>query len=316
MPIRRQLADAFREKRVQPTFWLQLTLFGFLALAFWPITRWLAENAQDQTRLLHALIILGAASVLLIRFNRVEISRPLHLNRQARNALCAAYALLAGALLGPVLGGGNAAAAFLNLLNIPAYCLALAAFVLFVFGDKVTRLTWTVTGTFCLFLFFSVAMNPLDWPLRTIAGEWSAWFLDLLGRSVELGLLNKAGEPPKLILMVEDHPFHVASECNGFGVILTSLLIAFLLSVYRKAGFLDTALNLAAGVFLGFIFNLLRIVVIVLLAPYLMEHYMLMHEIVGTITYWTCLVALWLLLKGPTEPEIPSATDAPATGHA
>jgi len=34
-----------------------------------------------------------------------------------------------------------------------------------------------------------------------------------------------------------------------------------------------------------------------------MDHYMLMHEIVGSITYWGSLVLIWILLNGPTKEE-------------
>jgi exosortase/archaeosortase family protein len=50
-------------------------------------------------------------------------------------------------------------------------------------------------------------------------------------------------------------------------------------------------------------FNIVRIVIIVLLAPSMMEHYNLMHEIIGGATYWACLILIWLALNGPTEQE-------------
>ena len=106
-----------------------------------------------------------------------------------------------------------------------------------------------------------------------------------------------------LILLVNEQPFHVASECNGFGVILTSLLLSLLLAIHRGSSLSSTSLNLLSGAMIGFVFNIIRIVVIVLFAPLLMEHYHLMHEIVGGITYWSSLVIIWILLKGPTRSE-------------
>lgn len=144
-------------------------------------------------------------------------------------------------------------------------------------------------------------MQPLDWPLRSIAGKWSSTLLQLFGKTTELDILRGEENIPLLILFVNEHPFHVASECNGFGVILTSILIGYMLAIYKKLSSLDTTLNLLAGATFGFAFNILRIVIIVLLAPNMMDHYMLMHEIVGTITYWGCLISLWLFLKGPTQ---------------
>jgi exosortase/archaeosortase family protein len=76
-----------------------------------------------------------------------------------------------------------------------------------------------------------------------------------------------------------------------------------LLTIYRRAGAIDACLSILAGITLGFIFNTLRILIIVLLAPSMMEHYHLMHETVGTLTYWSCLILTWILLKGPTRRE-------------
>ena len=154
-------------------------------------------------------------------------------------------------------------------------------------------------------------MGPLDWPLMQLAGEWSAAGLELIGKQVELGLASSGERPTMLILAVENHPFHVASECNGFGVIMTGILIGLLLALHQRLGFLDVILNVVAGFILGFAFNIVRIVIIVLSAPGLMDHYMLMHEIVGGITFWGCLVLIWVLLRGPTSAAavIPEAKE-------
>lgn len=302
MQLRRQLAASLKEKVRLPDFWLNCGVFALLGFIFLPITLWFTSSAQEQSRLLHALIVLGLATVMLVRYGGVEIKETFNLNPSARRALIICFVILIvqfiGARFAPEQWRG-----LVSLLVIPAYCCGLAAFVRFVFGEGTRRITRTTTGTFCAFLLLSIFMQPLDWPLRGLAGEWSASALEWIGKSVELGLVGAKDSAPKLILLVEEHPFHVASECNGFGVILTSLLIGLLLALHRRLGVLDTALNMAAGLAIGFIFNILRIVIIVLLAPYLMDHYMLMHEIVGSITYWGCLILIWVILNGPTEDE-------------
>jgi exosortase/archaeosortase family protein len=234
-----------------------------------------------------------------VRFGGVTITRTLELNASARRALYAAYGILLLTYLAPLVTQSSLA----GLLVIPAYCCALTAVVRFTFGEGTRQLTRTVAGTLCAFLLLSTFMAPLDWPLRTMAGKWSAYVLELIGQSTELGLFGQAGEPPILVLMVNEQPFHVASECNGFGVIITSLLIALLLAIHRRLNIFDLGLNLLAGAIIGFMFNIVRIVIIVLLAPSMMEHYHLMHEIVGGFTYWACLILVWISLNGPTEPE-------------
>lgn len=307
MQFRRQLAISLKEKVHLTDFWLNCGVFALLGVIFFPITLWFASSAQEQSRILHALLVLGLATVMLVRFGGVDIREPLTLNQSARRALIASFVLLlaqfTASRFGPESWRG-----LISLLVIPAYCCGLAALARFVFGEGTRPLTRTAAGTLCAFLLLSIFMQPLDWPLRGLAGSWSAAALEFLGKSVELGLVGAEGSPPKLILWVNEHPFHVASECNGFGVILTSILVALLLALYRKLGPLDTLLNLFVGLAIGIAFNILRIVIIVLLAPALMNHYMLMHEIVGSITYWGCLILLWVLLNGPTYDETEPAT--------
>ena len=302
MPVRTQLLQSFREKKGNSDFWLQLAVFILLGLAFWPITLWFAQGTQEQSRLLHAFVVLVVATVVLVRYGGVEIRDTLTLNRSARRALFTSFALLLVNFIA-YRAVPDSWKGLVSLLIIPAYCCGLAAFVRFVFGEGTHRITRTTAGTFCGFLLLSIFMQPLDWPLRGLAGKWSASALELIGKSVELGLVGLQTGPPKLILLVEEHPFHVASECNGFGIIMTGLLIGLLLAIYRRLGFAGFLVNLAVGLSIGFTLNILRIVVIVLLAPPLMDHYMLMHEIVGSISFWAGLVLIWILLKGPTKPE-------------
>ncbi len=298
MQLRRQLATSLKEKVRLPDFWPNCGVFALLGFIFLPVTLWFTASAHEQSRLLHALIVLALATVMLVRYGGVEIQDTLSLNPSARRALIASFVLLLVQVIGSSVAPNSWRGAF-SLLVIPAYCCGLAAFVRFVFGQGTRRLTRTTTGTFCAFLLLSILMQPLDWPLRGLAGTWSASALEFIGKKVELGLVSAEGGLPKLILWVEEQPFHVASECNGFGVILTSLLIGLLLALHRRLSVFDTALNMVGGLMIGFAFNILRIVIIVLLAPHMMDHYMLMHEIVGGITYWGCLILLWILFKGP-----------------
>ena len=299
MPIRKQLATSFRQKYRHQDFWLHCLLLGLLVIALWPLTVWFAQTAYDQSRVLHALAVLCLASVLIVRFGAIEVNNPLEMNPSARRALLAAYGFLIIIILGKYLGLPD----WIGLVIVPAYCCALSAGVRFVFGEGTQRLTRTVATTLLIFLFLSIYMEPMDWPLRSLAGQWSSHILDLLGQSSELGVAREGSAPPMLLLLVNEQPFHVASECNGFGVILTSLLLSLLLAIHRGSSIPSTSLYVLAGAIIGFAFNVIRIVIIVLLAPTLMEHYHLMHEIVGGITYWSSLVIIWILLKGPTRAE-------------
>ena len=312
MPLRQQLLTSLKQQSRTSDFWLHALLYSCMGIAFWPVTRWFVDTAQEQSRIFHALIVLTTATVLLVRFGGVSIREPLELNPSARRSLVMTFGLLMLSLsAGQINAEHNALLRSLKLL-LPAYCCGLASLALFIFGEGAKRVVFTVSGTLCACLGLSILMEPLDWPLRGAAGQWSGWVLSGLGKRVELSLIQQHGIP-ELILEVNQHPFVVASECNGFGVILTSLLIAILLALYRRLSIYDSVLNILTGVLIGFLFNTIRIVVIVLLAPSLMHHYMLMHEIVGGISYWGCLISVWLLLQGPIEECKEPRTDAPGS---
>ena len=306
MSNRQQIFASLKEKRTQSEFWLNGLLYACLSIAFLPITLWVATSANEQSRILNALLVLAMAIFLLVLYNRIKVEAPLTLNKSARNTLLVSYALLSLCIISRQTIQPSSEVFYLlsSLIAVPAYCFGIASLVLFIFGQGLRRITYTATGTLCAFILLSILMTPLDWPLRTLAGKWSGMALSAAGKTVELGVQDStASTPPQLILMVNEHPFHVASECNGFGVILTSLLLAVLLAIYRRLGPIDIALNLLSSITLGFIFNTLRILIIVLLAPSMMDHYHLMHEIVGTITYWSCLILIWIILNGPVENE-------------
>lgn len=299
MSISRQLTKSFLEQYRCWEFWAHACILCLLIASIWPIASWTVEGAQDHSRLMHAIIVLLLAIAALIRFNGIEIINPLRLNPPAMRALIVAYGLLILQWVARALSQ-NQWHPLISILSVPAYCCTIAASIRFILGEGTTRITTTAAGTLCGFIILSQLMQPLDWPLRHLAGEWSATGLSFIGKQVKLGLAAVSGNPPKLILTVDQHPFHVASECNGFGSILTGVLIGLLLALHQRAKLFDICLNIFAGFVIGFAFNILRIITIILLAPAMMPYYMLMHEIVGGITYWVSIISIWMLLKGPT----------------
>lgn len=304
MSLRKQLAESFLEKSKDRDFWFNLLLFASLAFIFWPFTQWLVQSAHDQSRLINALLILILAVFSLVYFNRINVEAPLVLNPPARKCLALAYSsLLLAFLLTRFIELSLIRNLAITITSVTAYCSALSAFVLFLFGTNLRRIAFTASGTFGVFIVLSTFMGALDWPLRTLAGTWSGKLLGFIGKSVELGISESSQIAPRLILLVDQQPFHVASECNGFGVILTSLLLGLLLALYQRLKPLELLVNLTAALFIGISFNILRIVAIVLLAPHMMPYYELMHELVGVLSFWTCLLTVWIFLGGPTQSK-------------
>jgi exosortase/archaeosortase family protein len=302
MSLRQQLAQSFQEKYKQGDFWLNLLLFASLALIFWPYTAWLIESAHAHERIFNALIILAFAVFALAYFNRIEVKDPLSLNPSARNTLILAYlCLLTAFLLNRLTEPALIRNLAFTITSIVAYCSAITAFALYLFSSGLRRICYTACGTFSTFITLSTFMGALDWPLRSFAGIWSGKILNLLGKSVELGITESAQIAPRLILLVDQKPFHVASECNGFGVILTSLLICLMLALYQRIHWTRMCIQLLLALLIGFSFNILRIVIIVVLAPHMMPYYDPMHEVVGFVTFWACLLWIWVLMGGPTR---------------
>ena len=175
MSKRHQILDSFKAKRTQSEFWLNCLLYGCLGVAFLPITLWIANTANEQSRILHALIVLVMAIFTLALYTRIDVTEPLTLNSSARKTLLTAYGLLVLSALSPSIIPPSSSLLRIigDLLVIPAYCCGLASAVLFIFGRDLKRITYTATGTFCAFMLLSILMEPLDWPLRTLADKWS-----------------------------------------------------------------------------------------------------------------------------------------------
>ena len=309
MNTRSQLKKQLKDNYQSFEFWYHCVLYLLLIIAFWPITQWFVDTAQAQNRILHAFIIIVFATGFLVRFSKVEITAAFSLNSRARFTLIGAYTLLfigyINQLFVPKLINVSALlfSLFSALINISSYCFAIASISFFLFGKHLDRIIYTISGTFCVFLLLSTLLEPLDWPLRGIAGQWSAALLGLVKQSVTLQLHQIGNGASQILLIVNDQPYHVATECNGFGVILTSILISVMLVIFRRRSYLDCMLNIMTGAFIGVVFNILRIISIVMLAPLMMNHYHLMHEVIGGIAYWSCLLFVWWLFKGPIESE-------------
>ena len=94
MRLRHQLANSLKEKVRLPDFWLNCGVFVLLGLIFLPITLWFAASTQEQSRLLHAMLVLVMATVMLVRYGGVEIKETFNLNPSARRALITCFVIL------------------------------------------------------------------------------------------------------------------------------------------------------------------------------------------------------------------------------
>jgi exosortase/archaeosortase family protein len=260
-------------------------IFLVTGVVFLPVINWLLGQTIAHEQLLHAFLVFLLSGSLLVYERHISIRLRFEFSDSSQNLLILSYALLVLAIF-----------THLNLVILASLSLSLASLLLFVFGREQRRLIYSSIGAFALFAAVAVVMPILDWPLRSIAGKWAAYGLGLFGQEVELGLM-RSPSGPMLMLLNNGRPFHVAAECNGFGMVSSSLLMAAIIVLYRKLALFDRIGWMVMALLIGLFFNTVRIILIVLLAPALPDSaYMLMHEVVGLCTTYGGLAALYFLL--------------------
>ncbi|MDP0500448.1 MAG: exosortase/archaeosortase family protein [Verrucomicrobiota bacterium JB022] len=271
---------------------LGLAAYVFAGLAYGPVASWLFRQTQAHTQLLHAFLVLALAAFLLITERRGRWRPSLQFDRMAQVSLVISLGFVAAATL---LGYG--------LLLLPGLIALTGSLMRFIFGRKSEQIGRGLLSAFAVFATLALLMPLFDWPLRAFAGQGAGWLLSLLGKDTTLQLAKQAGEPI-LLLRVDGFPFHVAPECNGFGVITASLLLSTLLVIVLRLKWIDRVLLVGLSGVAAYVFNLVRIFIIILLAPVVgMDNYHLMHEIVGTICYYGCLVLIWWFIRGYQKPK-------------
>lgn len=267
--------------------WLAWMLTLCTAIVFWPVTRWVAAEAASRQQIMQGIILIGAAAVLIGWVHR----RELRVSGQFSNGALAFLALAFGCV---------ALARWLQLplLVLPGMALGLAGCLRLLFGEAPYRLFLRPLVVGITALLVIVPLFPiLDWPLRQIAGVNSVRILEAIGVTSGLSVHGYPGQPV-LMLRAGAQSFVVATECNGFGLITSSVILALLAGGISRQPARRLVLFAALGAVTGCIFNLLRITVICLLAPHFPGRYHAMHEVVGTIALWCGLGLIgWLSWK-------------------
>jgi exosortase/archaeosortase family protein len=261
----------------------------------------LPESLRDADQIINTAILLGMLGLYLIYDFRPQLAPGSQKARGSAVWAVSGLILAVSTMLVP--------SAIWGVFSLfVAVCCLLRATGGVLLDKSSQRLLNSLFIAFTLFGALLVSLPLLDMPLRIITGKWSAQIFDWLQNDTELGFITKDGMP-MLLLVVNGRPFHVAAECNGFGLLGTCVLFTAAFTLYRKVPILDTFLLLLAAVFLAVVGNLLRIFIIISLAPRVGDHYMLMHEIVGTIAFYGFLgLLLWLIFgfgrdARPTSPK-------------
>ncbi len=263
---------------------------GATAGVFWPVFLWIAGETLAHEQLRQSLALMFFAAVY-VAFDRWHSLRPAFEISNVNLAFLAFSFLLAvGSIAVP------------NPYTV-LVALALALFSLgrIVFGARALPVLLPFVVTFGAFVAFIVLFPVLDWPLRALAGTYAG---DLLARAGFATTLTVHGAPEPLLLMsVDGRLFEVAAECNGFGLMSTATLLALLLTVSRRMPLWWKIAGVLLAVAVGFVFNILRIIGIVLAAPYFPDHYDIMHETVGLAALFAGLATVWFLVGGGSRED-------------
>jgi exosortase/archaeosortase family protein len=263
-------------------FLLALALLGFTAVVFWSPMRWLATETFAREQLKQSFILVVLAGIWITWEKRHTLRLELQFSNVAIAWLISAYTLAAGALIFKT-----------PLLILAGIVAALGGAVNYVFGAQAFRRTLPLLTVFAVLILCVLLFPILDWPLRQMAGVESARFLKSLGFASQLFV----SPPPdvKLYLATGQQTFVVATECNGFGLITSSLLLGLIRLLYQRATWAWFFVLLPLCVTVAFVFNLLRIATIVILAPRFPHHYHALHEIAGLVALYSGLGVVWLL---------------------
>jgi exosortase len=253
-----------------------------LALLYAPLLVWLTRASVETSQLSAGAVLVLFAVVICLRDTLETLQLDPKINNQGLVLLALGFACLwlAGRLRFPALP-----------LVVLSFCLSFAAIISFLFGKLGVRQFLPALGAFLVFGLLVGLFPTLDWPLRGLAAKHAGSLLAWFGVPVQLGLAQ--GRPPELLLNVNGRTFIVATECNGFGLLTSSLLLAtilafqFRLSWERKIGLFAIAIPVAI------VCNFLRIVSICLVAPRTQLPYGFIHEAIGLVFYLLGLGLVW-----------------------
>jgi exosortase/archaeosortase family protein len=263
--------------------------------AFWPVTQWMFREVAASQQIRQSFVLLGAAVGLVAWQHAHEWRLNLDVGNRALLLLGAGYLCVAAAWWLDI-----------SLFVLPAFAFCLAGCLHVIVGETAWRFIKPLIIGFVACLVIILLFPLLDWPLRQMAGVNAARILQEIGFTPQLRVIL---EPePKLLLMTGRNIFEVATECNGFGLITSGAVLALLAGGIAGRRAVALAWLVPVAVIIGFTFNLLRILIICLLAPSFPRHYHALHETAGILILWAGLGLIgWLAWR----PALASTSSNP-----
>ncbi len=266
----------------EPVFFLTVIL-AVTVIAYGPLIGGVWELSSRTTQALNAYVLLAVAVFDAVwSVARIQPFRPvvnLHgLLLFGLSCLALASASLTGIWPLAVLG----------------LCLNVGALLSFCFGRDGVKAFHPALVGFGAMVAMVVLVPQFDGWLRIMAGTVSAWMLPILGIRADMIVQQ---DPFQVILVAERGVglFNVASECNGFGILLSSVVLTLILALRRRVSPSGIGLLVVGAVGLGLIFNIIRIVAIAVATLRTDIPYGVIHEGLGTAIYLLALVAVYAM---------------------
>jgi exosortase/archaeosortase family protein len=275
-----------------------LAASAVIALLYAPLLFWMGRASIQVTQLSTGGILVLVTLILCLR-------ETLHTGRLQPEINIHGAILLAWAMIG--LGAAGYLPRWALPLVLLSFCLAVAAVVSFLFGRLGVREFLPAIGAFFVLGLLVGLFPALDWPLRALAGRQAGNLLAMLHQSVQLIVVN--GRPPEVLLEVAGRVYVVATECNGFGLLTSAVLVATILAFQERLPWLSRVGLIALAVPIAIVCNFLRIVGISLIAPRLPLSYGFIHEAVGIVFYLAGLGLVWWAAEWSARK--PSPEDKP-----
>ena len=285
-----------RAPRTNPTSaLLVLVISALIGLLYVPLLHWLGAMTLHTQQLLDGAVLVVFALAICVRDTVNKLRLAPQINNQGIGLITLALLCLWVA--------GRWRVWLLPLVLLSA-CLAFAGIISFLLGKGGVRQFLPAVSAFFVFGVLVGLVPTLDWPLRAMAARYAGGLMATLGVPVQIALVE--GQPAQLLLSVGDRVFVVATECNGFGLLTSSLIVATTLAFLYRLHWQEKLSLWTVSIPVAIVGNFLRIVSICLVAPRTTLPYGFVHETLGLVFYFLGLGLIWKI-AGRFKPEAPKS---------
>jgi exosortase/archaeosortase family protein len=187
-------------------------------------------------------------------------------------------------------------------LAVMALCLNLAALLSFCVGREGARAFYPAIVGLGVVVLLLTLLPQVDHALRTVAALLSGALLDLAGIPADV-IQRRTPFAVGILVTGAKRVFDVAPECNGIGIMTSSVALAAILGMRRGYRWHWIALLALAALALGLAFNTLRIVAIAIASLKTALPYVWIHEGLGTLLYVAAIGVVFALVRLPRRAQ-------------